>query len=157
MSSGRLIFPNWECLLSRQRNIYLAFHVGFLVNFNLKSTLSLPVPEELKIKFLFSLFFSMPQIVLWRPLRHRKTSIIRQNGKSQNGCFKKTKHVKFSGKRTFLTPWYKHVRFSENLACFVFLKHPFWDSPFCLIIDEKRVKTKIYLNTTFWIAWDGNG
>ena len=26
--------------------------------------------------------------------------------------------------------------FSENLACFVFLKHPFWDSPFCLITDE---------------------
>ena len=40
-------------------------------------------------------------------------------------------------------PWYTHVRayqwvrnlrFSENLRCFVFLKHPFWDSPFRLII-----------------------
>ena len=30
----------------------------------------------------------------------------------------------------------RNVRFSENLACFVFLKHPFWDSPFCLITDE---------------------
>ena len=29
-----------------------------------------------------------------------------------------------------------NVRFSENLTCFVFLKHPFWDSPFCLITDE---------------------
>ena len=28
------------------------------------------------------------------------------------------------------------VRFSENLACIVFLKHPFWDSPFCLITDD---------------------
>ena len=27
----------------------------------------------------------------------------------------------------------RNVHFSENLACFVFLKHPFWDSPFCLI------------------------
>ena len=27
----------------------------------------------------------------------------------------------------------RNVRFSENLACFVFLKHLFWDSPFCLI------------------------
>ena len=27
----------------------------------------------------------------------------------------------------------RHVRFSENLACFVFLKHPFRDSSFCLI------------------------
>ena len=86
-------------------------------------------------------------------------SVIRQKGESQNGCFKKTKYAKFSEKQTVLTPWYAHilkqtcswtlsvvrmcayqgvrnVRFSENLACFVFLKHPFWDSPFCLITDE---------------------
>ena len=30
----------------------------------------------------------------------------------------------------------RNVRFSENLGCFVFLKHPFWDSPFYLITDE---------------------
>ena len=30
----------------------------------------------------------------------------------------------------------QNVRFSENLVCFVFLKHPFWDSPFCLITDD---------------------
>ena len=29
-----------------------------------------------------------------------------------------------------------NVRFSENLACFVFLKQPFQDSSFCLITDE---------------------
>ena len=29
-----------------------------------------------------------------------------------------------------------NVCFSENLACFVFLKHPFWDLPFWLITDE---------------------
>ena len=38
------------------------------------------------------------------------SSVIRQKGESQNGCFKKTKHAKFSEKRTFLTPWYAHVR-----------------------------------------------
>ena len=38
------------------------------------------------------------------------TSVIRQKGESQNGCFKKTKHAKFSEKQTFLTPWYAHVR-----------------------------------------------
>ena len=27
----------------------------------------------------------------------------------------------------------RNVCFLENLACFVFLKHPFWDPPFCLI------------------------
>ena len=32
------------------------------------------------------------------------TSVIRQKGKSQKGCLKKTKHAKFSEKQTFLTP-----------------------------------------------------
>ena len=33
-----------------------------------------------------------------------KSSVTRQKGESQNGCFKKTKHAKFSEKRTFLIP-----------------------------------------------------
>ena len=33
----------------------------------------------------------------------------RQKGESQNGCFKKTRHTKFSEKRTFLTRWYTHT------------------------------------------------
>ena len=33
----------------------------------------------------------------------RKSSVRRQKGESQNGCFKETKHVKFSEKRTFRT------------------------------------------------------
>ena len=61
----------------------------------------------------------------------QQSSIIRQKGESQNGCFKKTEHVKFFEKRTFLTP----MIFSENLACFVFFKNPSWDSLFCLITD----------------------
>ena len=32
------------------------------------------------------------------------SSVIRQKGESQNGCYKKTKHAKFSEKGTFLTP-----------------------------------------------------
>ena len=53
-------------------------------------------------------------------------SVMRQKGESQNGCYKKTKHPKFSKKaRTFLTPdmyqGLRNVRFSENLACIVFL------------------------------------
>ena len=39
-----------------------------------------------------------------------KSPVIRQKGESQNGCFKKTKHAKFSEKQTFLTPWYVRVR-----------------------------------------------
>ena len=38
------------------------------------------------------------------------SSVISQTDESQNGCFKKKTHVKFSKKRTFLTLWYAHVR-----------------------------------------------
>ena len=47
--------------------------------------------------------------------------------------FQKNK-AKFSEKRTFL----RNVRFSGNWACFFYLKHPFWDSPLCLITDELK-------------------
>ena len=72
-----------------------------------------------------------------------ETPVIRQKGESQNGCFKKTKHAKTSEKRTSYFFSYvcasglRNVLFSENLACFVFLKHPFWDSTFYLITDEE--------------------
>ena len=35
--------------------------------------------------------------------------------------------------RTCACQGIRNVCFSENLTCFVFLTHPFWDSPFCLI------------------------
>ena len=38
------------------------------------------------------------------------SSVIRQKGESRKECFRKTKRIKFSKKRTFLTPWYAHVR-----------------------------------------------
>ena len=36
--------------------------------------------------------------------------------------------------------WVRNVRFSENLMCFVFLKHLFWDSPFALLPTKYRKK-----------------
>ena len=42
-------------------------------------------------------------------------------------------------KKALRTCAYQEVRnacVSEILACFNFLKHPVWDSPFCLITDE---------------------
>ena len=33
-----------------------------------------------------------------------KSSVIRQKGESENGCYKNTKHDKFFERRTFLTP-----------------------------------------------------
>ena len=35
----------------------------------------------------------------------------------------------------------RNARFSENLRCFVFLKHLFRDLPFCLITNELLVET----------------
>ena len=54
------------------------------------------------------------------------SSVIRQKGESQNGCFKKNKARQFSGKRTFLNPCayqgVRNVRFLDNLACSVFVE-----------------------------------
>ena len=38
------------------------------------------------------------------PAGMENSSVIKQKGESQNGCFKKTKHAKFPEKRTFLIP-----------------------------------------------------
>ena len=38
--------------------------------------------------------------------------------------------------RTFAYQGVRNVRFSENLGCFAFLKHFFWDSPFCRMTEE---------------------
>ena len=47
--------------------------------------------------------------------------VIRQKGESQNWCFKKTMHAKFSDKQTFLTVWYVlHYR----LYCSCFISFP---------------------------------
>ena len=35
---------------------------------------------------------------------YKNSSVISQNGESQNGCFKQTKHTRFSKIRIFLTP-----------------------------------------------------
>ena len=61
------------------------------------------------------------------------SSVIRQKGEPQNGRFKKTKHVKFSEKRTFFTALHmfltyvcvsggKKARFPKNLACFLCIR-----------------------------------
>ena len=46
---------------------------------------------------------------MWKLRFHRisskNLSVIKPKGESQNGCFKKTKHAKFSEKKNFLTPY----------------------------------------------------
>ena len=62
---------------------------------------------------------------------HLRSSVIRQKGESQNGCFKKKSTSNFPKNEHFLPlDWHMYV------ACFVFLEHPSWDWPFCLITDE---------------------
>ena len=45
--------------------------------------------------------------------------------------------------RTFAYQGVRNVCFSENLTCFVFLEHLFWDWPFCLITNEISYSVKI--------------
>ena len=52
--------------------------------------------------------------------RYLISSVIKPKGKSQNGCFKKTKHAKFSGKWTYLT--LTHVRLVSGGKKFSFLR-----------------------------------
>ena len=59
------------------------------------------------------LWIKFYKVLIW--LRDRRQISLQivgnkaEKGESQNGCFKKTKHAKFSQKRTFLTTWYTHV------------------------------------------------
>ena len=57
--------------------------------------------------------------------------------------FPKNKMLNFPKNEHFLPPirtcayqGVRNVRFSEILACFLFLKHPFWDLSFCIITDD---------------------
>ena len=91
--------------------------------------------------------------------------IIKQKSESQNGFFKKTKHAKFLKTSVCVCVcvcvcMYQGVRnvcFSENLACFVVLKHPFWHSPFWFISVDiilshecffQKVVTTAFLKTS---------
>ena len=83
------------------------------------------------------------------------SSLIRKKGESQNRCFKKTKYAKFSEKTNISYPlrWTrirtyvcvsggKKFCFFGNLAYFVFLKYPFWDSLFSLLLKMKILPWK---------------
>ena len=55
--------------------------------------------------------------------------------------------------RTCVYQGIRNVRFSENLAQFVFLKHPVWGSSFCLITHDFRIyfiKDGTLCDSTFW-------
>ena len=61
------------------------------------------------------------------------SSVIRQKDKSQNRCYKKTKHAKFSEKGTFITP---------------LIRKRTGDLPFCLITGAIRSISKSQFRQT---------
>ena len=71
--------------------------------------------------------------------RYLIPSVIRQKGESQNGCFQKTKHRKFSehflptNTHTCAYHGVRNVRFSENLACLFPWNTGFEIRPFALL------------------------
>ena len=83
--------------------------------------------------------------------RNTSSSVIRQKGESQNGCFKKTKPIKFSEKRTFLAPDTHTVCVSRGKKCSFFGKFDvlyFLETPvlrFALLPYYRRVSIKISL------------
>ena len=81
------------------------------------------------------------------------SSVIRQKGKSRNRCFKKTKHVKFSEKRTVLTPWYVRVRI-RGYEISIFRK--IWRASFswntCFEICPFALLPTIYYNVCQYFA-----
>ena len=99
-------------------------------------------------------------------------SVVREKGESQNGCFMKTKHFKFPEKQILLSPdtqtygcvsWGKKCSFLAYLTSFVFLKHPFWYLPFCLItvrIIHFKCLTRPRVSFCKWTehsSWKSNG
>ena len=100
-------------------------------------------------------------------------SVIRKKANLKTGVSKKQSTPNSPKNEHFFTSWYAHspysarmrenidrayqgirkVLFSETLACFVFLKYPFWDSPFCLITGELgfNVKFSIFDNNVLQI------
>ena len=93
--------------------------LGQIITLSLKLTFKEPSDLGLTT-LLWEIITKLRLIQLWIKLRlkskvkfrssHGKLSVIRQKGEFQNGCFKKTKHAKFSEKLTYFTPWYAHVR-----------------------------------------------
>ena len=68
-----------------------------------------------------------------------------KRAKLQMGVSRKQSPPNFLKNEHFLPP--DTVRFSENLTCFVSLKHPSRDYPFCLIVDVLcRARSRVKIN-----------
>ena len=87
---------------------------------------------------LISLLFFYLQIAINKAKGRISKRVFRENKARQ--IFRKT-NISYPLIRTdtFVYQGVRNVHFSENsenLACFFFLKNPFWDLPFCLITNQ---------------------
>ena len=105
-------------------------------------------------KLFISFFWELQNILKFLNGRHScqvhasvnyYSSVIRRKGESQNGYFKKI--AKFSEKRTFLTPWYAHVRI-RGKKCLLFGKF----GVFCLL-ETPVLRFAFSLNTDVLLLW----
>ena len=94
-----------------------------------------------KLKLKQNLWFSLVALSK-KIIHHQNSSVIWQKDESQNG-----------GKRTCAYREVKNVRFSENVACFVFWLPPFWNSPFCHITDELSDAFSFFWYSTNVFKW----
>ena len=89
------------------------------------TTLTYSYPGPSQIKKLGQIFFKdFRDIAHWcEKIWNLTSSVIRQNGESQDRCYKKTKEPQFSQKRTFLTLWCARARVRiRGQEIFVFRK-----------------------------------
>ena len=70
------------------------------------------------------------------------SSVIKQKGKSENGCFKKTKHAKFSEKNIS----YPLIRTRTSFDMLCFLETPVLR--FALLLHYRRISQTCYLGIT---------
>ena len=83
-----------------------------------------------------TIFYNIIQRCIWEPAKHPWLSFFMKTVKNnyfQEQLFSQ-KSILIDRIRRYQEV--RNARFSENLVCFVFLKHSFWDSPFYLITDE---------------------
>ena len=78
-------------------------------------------------------------ICSWKP-KGRISKRVFQENKARQIFWKTNISYPLTRTRTCAYQGVRNVRFSENLACFVFLKHSFGDSLFCLIADDLFIK-----------------
>ena len=88
--------------------------------------------------------------------QHNLKSVVLSRHNRTKGRFKKNKaRLIFRKTNNYCPCAYegeRNVRFSENLACLVFLKHPSWDSPFCLITDEVYIRRAQVFQPHNWVS-----